>query len=116
MNQIVIDGIIGGLLFAVFSYCTTIFNENPEYLKITAFLWGVPLFYFYLVYITWSKSKKAMVSFTKHAVLGTYLTVIVMIVTLNTTHYSMYTVICINIILLLLFIFFYFYFRLYHLI
>lgn len=116
MNQVLIDGIVGGLLFAVFSYCTTIFNENPEYLKITAFLWGVPLFYFYLVYITWSKSKKAMVSFTKHAVIGTYLTVIVMIVTLYTTHYSMNTVIFINILLLLIFIFVYFYFRLYNII
>lgn len=116
MNKVIIDGIVGGLSFALLSYFTSVFDNDPEYLKISAFLWGVPLFYFYLVYITWSRSKNAMISFTKHAVLGTYLTVIVMIVTLYTTQYSMYTVIYLNIFLLFLFLFAYFYFRLYSLI
>ena len=67
INKIAIDGIIGGLMFAIFSYFTSIFDNDPKYLKISAFVWGVPLFYFYLVYITWSKSKSAMIEFTKHA-------------------------------------------------
>jgi len=115
INKIAVDGIIGGIMFAIFSYFTSIFNDDPKYLKISAFVWGVPMFYFYLVYITWSQSKVAMIEFTKHAVLGTALTVIAMIVTLYITHMSAAKVIIINIAMLILFLFFYFYFEIYRL-
>ena len=114
MNQVLIDGIVGGLLFAVFSYCTTIFNENPEYLKITAFLWGVPLFYFYLVYITCPKVK-AMVCLQNSSYwnlfnCNSYDSNLIYNPLFN--EYSYFY----NILLLLIFIFVYFYFRLYNVI
>jgi hypothetical protein len=115
INKIAIDGIIGGLMFALFSYFTSIFDNDPKYLKISAFVWGVPMFYFYLVYITWSQSKLAMIEFTKHAVLGTALTVVVMIVTLYITNMSATNVIIINIAMLILFLLIYFYFEIYKL-
>ena len=115
INKIAIDGIICGVMFAIFSYFTSIFDNDPKYLKISAFVWGVPLFYFYLVYITWSKSKSAMIEFTKHAVLGTALTVVVMIVTLYITDMSSTNVIIINIAMLILFLLIYFYFEIYKL-
>ena len=77
----IIDGIIGGLGFFIFSIFASTYDKNPEYLKITAYLWGIPLFFFYLVYITASHSKEAMIAFTKHGLIGTALTVFVMIFT-----------------------------------
>ena len=115
INKIAIDGIIGGVMFTIFSYFTSIFDNDPKYLKISAFVWGVPMFYFYLVYITWSQSKLAMIEFTKHAVLGTALTVVVMIVTLYITNMSATNVIIINIAMLILFLLIYFYFEIYKL-
>lgn len=114
ITKITIDGVIGGLMFALFSYFTSIFDNDPKYLKISAFVWGVPMFYFYLVYITWSQSKLAMIEFTKHAVLGTALTVLVMIITLYITNMTSTNVIIINVAMLCLFLFVYFYFEIYN--
>ena len=88
-RQVIIDAIFGGIGFGLFSYFASIYEENPKYLKMTAFLWGVPLFYFYLVYVSWSKTKNAMGGFTKHAIIGTILTVVVMILTLFIKDYDM---------------------------
>jgi hypothetical protein len=112
-NKILLDGLFGGIGFGIFSYFSHTYNENPERLKIMAYLWGVPLFYFYLLYIAWSQSKKAMLGFTIHAVIGTILTVIVMIITICISNYSMMTVIMVNILLLLIFLFVYFYYKIY---
>lgn len=111
--QILIDSVVGGIIVALFSYFASIYDDNPNYLKITAYLWGVPLFYFYLVYVTWMRSRNAMFSFTQHAVIGTSLTVLVMIVTLCMTKSSLETIIGVNLLMLFLFIFVYFYFELY---
>ena len=81
-NKIIYDVIIGSLFIALISYFTIIFDEYPEYLNITAFLWGVPLIYFYFIYVTYQKSSKAMKSFTIHGLIGQILTTIIMIVTL----------------------------------
>lgn len=112
-RQVLIDGIVGGIAFALFSYFASIYDDNPKYLKISAYLWGVPLFFFYLVYVSWSKSKNAMIGFTKHAIIGTILTVLVMIITLFIKDYDMSTVIVINIVLLFIFLYVYFQFKIY---
>ena len=109
----IIDGIIGGLGFFIFSIFASTYDENPEYLKITAYLWGIPLFFFYLVYITASHSKEAMIAFTKHGLIGTALTVFVMIFTLYIQDYRSINIVIANIMLLILFIVIYFSERLY---
>lgn len=112
--QILIDTLVGGSLFGIFSYMTSIFNDNPSRLKITAYIWGIPLFFFYLIYVTWKTSKKAAMAFTQHAMLGTILTVIAMMLTLMFQNLSMYNIILMNIIFLLLCISTYFYFEVYN--
>ena len=77
-------------------------------------MWGVPLFFFYLVYITASHSKEAMIAFTKHGLIGTALTVLVMIITLYIQDYRMINIVIANIMLLILFIVIYFSERLYN--
>jgi len=114
-QQILIDAFFGAVLVGLFSYFASIYDSHPSYLNITAYLWGVPLFYFYLVYITWQKSREAMFSFTRHAVVGTALTVLVMLITLYMTNQSLSTIVAVNIALLILFIAVYFYFELYKL-
>ena len=115
MQQILRDALVGGILVGIFSYFASIYDSHPSYLNITAYLWGVPLFYFYLVYITWQKSREAMFSFTRHAVVGTALTVLAMLITLYMTKQPLYTIVAVNIALLVLFIVVYFYFELYKL-
>lgn len=112
-TQIIRDTVIGGILFGIFSYMTSIFDEDPYSLKITAYLWGIPLFFFYLIYVTWKKSKEAAMAFTFHAMLGTALTVVAMLMTLYIQFLNLRQIIIINILFLLLCIFFYFYFHVY---
>ena len=38
-NKIIFDVITGSILIGFISYATLLFDENPEYLKIVAFLW-----------------------------------------------------------------------------
>ena len=102
------DAIVGGFGFLIFSIFASSYDENPEYLKITAFLWGMPLFFFYLVYITASNSKAAMIAFTKHGLIGTILTVIVMIITLYIKDFKMLNIVIINVILLIILLAIYF--------
>tara|TARA_B110000483_G_C18163607_1_gene530320 strand:+ start:140 stop:490 length:351 start_codon:yes stop_codon:yes gene_type:complete len=114
-QQILRDALIGGIFVGIFSYFASIYDSHPSYLNITAYLWGIPLTYFFLVYITWQKNRDAMFSFTRHAIVGTALTLLVMLITLYMKNYSLTTIIVTNVALLLLFIAVYFYFELYKL-
>ena len=115
-KKILINVIIGSLLIGLVSYFTFMYDEHPEYLNITAFLWGVPLIYFYLLYITYQKHPKAMESLTKHGTIGVVLTLTIMIATLYMFHNKtdIDIILGINIIYSLLVIFLYFYYRVYN--
>ena len=114
-KKILINVIIGSLLIGLVSYFTFMYDEHPEYLNITAFLWGVPLIYFYFLYITYQKHPKAMESLTKHGTIGVVLTLTIMLVTLLMFRYKteIDTILGVNIIYSLLVIFLYFYFKVY---
>jgi hypothetical protein len=94
---------------SVVHYTTSIYHENPKYLHLTAFLWGAPLLYFYLLYII---SKKDLVKeFTQIAVMGTSLTLFSMILTLMMYNYlSVNQMILMNFLILLSGIITYIYF------
>ena len=109
----IIDAVVGGIGFLIFSVFASAYDDNPEYLKITAYLWGVPLFFFYLVYITASHSKAAMIAFTKHGLIGTALTVFVMIVTLYIQNFKIINIVIVNVILLILLLAIYFVAKIY---
>lgn len=77
MRDIAISGFLGG----IFSYFASIYKTNPEYLKITAYLWGLPLLYFVLLNISWNAGENAMLDFNKHAIIGTIITMFAMLST-----------------------------------
>ena len=70
------DTFYGFLLAACLSYFTLSYQGDPSYLKIIAFLWGVPIFYFYLVYIIYPLGEKAIQEFTYHAFAGSVVSVL----------------------------------------
>lgn len=98
------DIAVGAFITGLFSYFASTYEANPNYLKITAYMWGVPVFFFYLLYVVWSNGGVAVLSFTKHALLGTSLTVLAMLITLSIYPMGELPVILINIGLLSLFI------------
>ena len=113
MKKTIINGLVGGILFGMFTYFTNIYDEHPHYLKIGSFLWAAPLFYFFMVYVTYSKSKEVMLAFTKHALIGTLLTISIFLFSIQFSHLNMITVVVLNIILLMFFVSMYFYNELY---
>lgn len=115
-NKIIFDVIAGSILIGFISYATLLFDENPEYLKIIAYLWAVPLIYFYFLYITYERGIKAVKSFTEHGLLGAILTLIIMICTylLILNDININTILVVNIIYGLICLFVYFGFKLYN--
>ena len=113
--KIIYDVLVGSILIALISYATINFDTNPEYLKIVAYLWGVPLLYFYFVYIIYPKGNKALKDFTIHGFIGMILTIILMIITYLMIIYNIdiQKILLFNIIYGLISLFIYFYFELY---
>lgn len=114
-NKIIFDVLSGSFLIGLISYFTLQFDENPEYLKIIAYLWAVPLLYFYFLYIIYPKGNEAIKSFTIHGLFGNILTFIIMVITYYLIKLNVNTnnIILFNIIYGLLSLFIYFYFKLY---
>jgi hypothetical protein len=94
--------ISGGLITTIFSYAASFYSYRPEYIKIIAFLWGVPLLYFYILYTSWIQNEQAAIDVTKHGLYGIVCTLIAMIMTLYLHQYGKYIVIGSNILFLLL--------------
>jgi hypothetical protein len=94
------DFILTFVFVGVVHYTTSIYLENPKYFRFTAFIWGSPLLYFYLIYIV---SKKDLVKdFTQVALVGTSLTFFSMILTLMLYNYlSLNQMILMNFLILL---------------
>lgn len=114
--KIIFDVISGSILIGLISYFTSLYDSNPEYLKIIAYLWAVPLIYFYFLYITYDKGIQAVKSFTEHGLLGAVLTLIIMISTYLLIFYGIdiNTILIINVIYGLLCLFFYFNYKIYN--
>jgi hypothetical protein len=81
MNKFIINIVLSGILGGLFTYLSSIYEACPGYLNIVAFFWGLPLLYFIILYIAWSESDDAMLSFNKHAIMGNLITIIAMLIT-----------------------------------
>ena len=115
-NKIIYDILSGSIIIGLISYATIHFDTNPEYLKIVAYLWGIPLLYFYFVYITFPKGNKALKDFTIHGFIGMMLTIILMIITyiMILNNYDKYTILLFNLLYGLITLFLYFYYEIYY--
>ena len=47
MKNVLIDGILGGILIGIISYLSSIYGDKPVFYKILAFMWAVPLTFFF---------------------------------------------------------------------
>ena len=114
MYNIIRSVIISGSLGGSFSYFASIYNTNPEYLKITAYLWGLPLLYFVLLNIAWIEGENAMLDFNKHAIIGTTITMLAMFLTFFIYDIGRLHVIVLQMTILFISIYFYLNFRIYN--
>jgi hypothetical protein len=112
--EIVRDIIIGGAFAGLFSYIVSLYHDSPSYLKALAFFWGLPLLYFYMIIISWRTGYDAAIDFTKHAIAGTTITMLVMFFSLFLCKtVGKYTCIFINLFILFAVIFIYMNFKMY---
>jgi predicted signal transduction protein with EAL and GGDEF domain len=114
MYKILLNTFICGFFGGVFSYFASLYDTNPEYIKVTAFLWGLPLLYFILLNIAWANGKATMIAFNKHAIIGTSISVLVMILTFYIYEIGRFNVVILQSVILFSSIYFYLNFKLYN--
>ncbi len=83
MNNILLDTVLGGTLLGFISYLSNIYGKHPEFYKILAFIWGVPLTFFFLINMASRDGKKAIKDFSTHSIIGLILTMILALITIR---------------------------------
>ena len=114
MKNVLIDGILGGILIGIISYLSSIYGDKPFFYKILAFMWAVPLTFFFFINMASRDGKQPIANFSKHAILGTLLTFIIAIVTLNIMHLNIDKIIIITFIYAIITTFLYFSLKIYN--
>ena len=112
-NTIILDALFGALLLGTFSYFTSLYKSNNNYIKIVAYLWAIPGILFYLLRIASRKGKDAMLDFMTHALLGLFLSLIALIFTFFLKDINSKLLIMYNLLYLVVCIFLYFHFKVY---
>ncbi len=113
--SIIRDAAAGALFAGIFSYNASLYSTNQNYLKLTAFLWGVPLLYFYILFIAFNiAGKEAAYDVSTHGLLGISITLFAIILTILIMKIDNNLIIGINIFILTTAIFIYTYFGLYN--
>lgn len=99
--SIIRDAAAGALFAGLFSYSASLYSTNQNYLKLTAFLWGVPLLFFYILFIAFkSAGKEAAYDVSTHGLLGISVTLFAIIVTILIMNLENNTIIAINVFIL----------------
>lgn len=79
--EVIYDAIFGGCILGTISYLSNVYGkDNPVFFKILAFLWSVPLTFFFFINIASRYGKNPMEDFCKHAIFGTLFTLILSII------------------------------------
>jgi hypothetical protein len=113
------EGLIGFITFASISYIAQIFSNFTNLYKIGAFLWSVPLTYFFIIYIiNKNNNMKHLIHFNKHSLLGIICTLTLMSLAEIMFGYNIDTQTILNTILFstIVILFIYFYYQIYNLI
>ena len=117
-NQIIKEGIIGFITFASISYLAQKYTNFSNFYKISAFLWAVPLTYYFIIYIINKENKlDHIVHFNKHALLGIICTLLLMSLVEIMMGYNINTRTILNTVLgiTLVILFVYFHYKIYNL-
>lgn len=113
MNNILLDTILGGLLLGSISYLSNIYGKNPEFYKILAFIWAVPLTFFFLINLASRDGKKAIKDFCRHSIIGLLLTIILALITMRIIKLDNYIIVLFSFIFAVITTFLYFYLKIY---
>ena len=113
MNNILLDTILGGLLLGSISYLSNIYGKNPEFYKILAFIWAVPLTFFFLINMASRDGKKAIKDFCIHSIIGLILTLILALITIRIIKLDNYIIVLFAFTFAFLTTFLYFYLKIY---
>ena len=116
MNYIILDALFGALIMGSFSYFSSLYSNDNKYVKIMAFLWGIPAIYFYLLRIASRNNKEAIVNLSRHALLGVITTLLAILATLFFINTDTKILIIYNLLYLITCIYLYFHFKVYNLI
>ena len=103
-----LNGFAGFVFFALFSFFVDEFRENPHYLNISTFLWTAPLFFLFIIYISSAKGREPLLAFSRHALLGTTLSIIIYANTLILHDRSISTIVITNLFITVMFVYLYF--------
>lgn len=82
MKNVIIDTLLGGFVLGSISYMSALYSGNSIYFKILAFLWAMPLSFFFFLNMASRHGRVAMIDFTRHALIGTFLTLTLCSITL----------------------------------
>jgi|UniRef100_A0A6C0IMF2 hypothetical protein len=107
------DFIIGGCVAGIFSYITNQYDHHPEYLKIAAYLWGMPSIFFLLLYMSFKKGNAAALDVCRHCLLGVGLSFITIALTIVLFDLGRFNLIYLNLLTLFALIFTYMFFKIY---
>ena len=116
METVIIkDFFLGGIIAALFSYIVTLYEKNPEYIKIAAYIWGIPTLYFILLFVAFKEGNEAALDVSRHGLLGVFVTAFTISLTLLLWNLGKEKLIYMNIFILFASIFFYALFKIYKL-
>lgn len=109
------DFFLGGIIAALFSYIVTLYEKNPEYIKIAAYIWGIPSLYFILLFVAFKEGDQVALEVSTHGLMGICVTLFTISLTLLLWKLGKEKLIYMNIFILFSSIFFYAFFKLYKL-
>lgn len=93
-KTVLFDTFLGGALLGLVSYLSNIYGENnPAFFKVLAFIWAVPLTFFFFINMASRYGKQPIEDFSRHALIGTALTFVLALMTIYIIDQSMDTII-----------------------
>ena len=114
MQEVILDTFLGGFILGTISYLSNLYGkENIYFYKILAFIWSVPLTFFFFINMTSRHGKGAIYDFSYHAVFGTGLTLILALLTMFIINYDTNFIIFFTLIFAILSTVLYFYLDVY---
>lgn len=82
-RTVIFDTILGGLVLGLVSYLSSIYGEkSPIFFRVLAFVWAVPLTFFFFINMASRYGKVSIADFSRHALIGTALTFMLALITL----------------------------------
>tara|TARA_B100000925_G_scaffold50795_1_gene33080 strand:+ start:490 stop:840 length:351 start_codon:yes stop_codon:yes gene_type:complete len=89
MQEVILDTFLGGFILGTISYLSNLYGkENVYFYKILAFIWSVPLTFFFFINMASRHGKVAIHDFSLHSLFGTALTFILAFLTLVIIDYE----------------------------